>query len=267
MVTCQPVNATEIDRKTQNNIFNADSINHDTAESVTKSVQRQTSQQEEKSALTLKPLEYESSGGIFCCTSDIAPMKIMIPNQETVLLTGVLPSSQLLIHKKEVETQSGNDQKFLPLHSRIFTSSGDQDLDQINSVTLKSDSHNGTKQDKSGTNDFTRSDSFKEERSIPMKKRLIVDQHEQNNAQSFTPPVCSSHSHSPPSLISNSTTQRYIQQPNYMKLSHSVSQPIPELRPRYGDSWGYMPLQKRQKFGVQGTASREEGPLDLIKQS
>ncbi|XP_053398076.1 uncharacterized protein LOC123551310 [Mercenaria mercenaria] len=314
MVTCQPVN----DMQQQQQI--ARSMEQNGINGYAENGGRETVQQRNNSGLSVvneqrefeaKDLEFDCIGDTFCCTSDISPMKITIPAQDTVILTGLQAESQLLLHKNKTENKS-IDQKYSPLHLRVFTSNENYSLQNVKSVALKKISSDVQANENNIQQDTIRS-SFKEEKSIPMKKRIVVDQGEQSQCSSMSSsPQSYPQSRSPPTTFPSprhSSPLTYMPQqqqgfsqnvgrpPGLVSGQHSIlsqassfsvtpgplmsaspghGQPqgpsqqvsaVPKYRERFPDGWGYIPLQKRQKFGMHTNNSKEDAPLDLIKQT
>ena len=315
MVTCQPVNdmqhqPQQIARSMEQNEMNGciDNTGRDTIRQRNNSGLSVVNEQKE---FETKDLEFDCIGDTFCCTSDISPLKITIPAQDTVILTGLQAESELLVHKNKTENKS-IDQKYSPLHLRVFTSNENYSLQNIKSLMLKKTPADIQTNGVNGQQESVRS-SFKEEKSIPMKKRIVIDQTEasqcspmssspQSYAQSRSPPSSfSSSRHSSPltyipqqqgfnqnvcrpsglvsgqhPIMSQASSYSVPTQRPLMSASpgHGQSQgpsqqvsAVPKYRERFPDGWGYIPLQKRQKFGMHSSNSKEDSPLDLIKQT
>lgn len=304
MVTCQPVNDVQqqITRSTEQNGTNGYTDNRELG-------QRRNSAQSvmtEHREFEPKDLEFDCIGDTFCCTSDISPLKITIPAQDTVILTGLQADSQILVHSSRTEEKQSIDQKYSPLHLRVFTANDNFKLQNVKSVMLRKYSADGQFNESNISQDTVRS-SFKEEKCIPMKKRIVVDRRDQSQSsphsgspQSYTqsrspPPTFPSPRHYDPLTYMSQQQQGYsesIARPSglvsgqhtvqsqcstfamapgqQMSLPSGHGQPVPAIpkyRERFPDGWGYIPLQKRQKFGMHANNTKEDVPLDLIKQT
>jgi hypothetical protein len=315
MVTCQPVNdlqqpPQQIARSMEQNGVNG-CVDNPGREMERQRNNSGLSVMSEQREFEAKDLEFDCIGDTFCCTSDISPLKITIPAQDTVILTGLQAESELLVHKNKIENKS-IDQKYSPLHLRVFRSNENYSLQNVKSLMLKKTSADVQTNGVNGQQDPVRS-SFKEEKSIPMKKRIVLDQSEANQCspmsnspqsyqQSRSPPSSfSSPRHSSPltympqqqgfcqnvcrpsglvsgqhPIMSQASSYSVPPQQSHMSVSpgHGQSQgpsqqvsAVPKYRERFPDGWGYIPLQKRQKFGLHSNNSKEDVPLDLIKQT
>ncbi|WAR07682.1 hypothetical protein MAR_017640 [Mya arenaria] len=313
MVTCQPVSVGESQQP--QDVARATEQNHVNGFRENLWEQSQRTDTQKSREFTAKDIEFDCIGDTFCCTSDIAPLKVTIPAQDTLLLTGVQSDTQVLIHKKHDEKQSPLDEKYSPLHQRVLISKDSYSLQEVNRVLVKRNSSEWS-QFQENVNNIQESGrpNFKEDKSIPMKKRIVLDQESQNvsgshsnspqqsyaNSRSPPQPTFSQHTNtsaphgymSPPGfshpgqLPVNMTTGKapaINQAPPPMTQAHSypvvtgsnqmhsgISQGIPSVpkyRERFPEGWGYFPLQKRQKFGIQSNGNDNERPLELIKQS
>lgn len=304
MVTCQPVNVGETQPQEVLHPSEENGING-YREPHHESVHRRDSMQKLKTCFEFeaKDLEFDCIGDTFCCTSDVSPVKITIPAQDTVLLTGLQSDNQVLIHRRTEEKQSVLEEKYSPLHQRVLVSNDSFNLQQVETVMLKrmGPPDRQLSFDNNSSQESSRMNSFKEEKNIPMKKRIVIDQEAQNLSspqtgspqgsypQSRSPPFPR---HSPPnSYLSQqgfpqssgvpgmgtggpsgmSQSQGFIRAPGGIPLHAGLPQSLQSAayRDRFQDGWGYFPLQKRQKFGLQGIGNnnKEAVPLDLIKQS
>lgn len=186
--------------------------------------------------MDIKQVKFDKMGET-CCSSELSPLKVTLPTQETVLLTGVQPETQLLIHKRRKRQTQSTEEKYKPLELRVYASDDDFDVEQIRSVVLRDDRKGGYFLQDSGLIDPQKSNCFtkmQEENTVPMKKRFVVDQ---NGGQNLSFP--SSQSSSPPQVP-------------------------PQFKRRIPDGWGYIPFDKRQRYGVLQT--HEEIPLNLKMQ-
>lgn len=303
MVTCQPVNDVQqqVARSTEQNGINGYTDNRE-------QVHRRNSAQSvvtEHREFEPKDLEFDCIGDTFCCTSDISPLKITIPAQDTVILTGLQADSQILVHSSKTEEKQSVEQKYSPLHLRVFTAKEKFKLQNVRSVILRKNSADGQFNESNISQDTVRS-SFKEEKCIPMKKRIVVDRRDQSQSsphsgspQSYTqsrspPPTFPSPRHYDPMPYMSQQQQGYgesiaranelvsgqhtIQSqsstftmapgpPMSLPSGHQPVPAIPKYRERFPNGWDYIPLQKRQKFGIHANNAKEDAPLDLIKQT
>lgn len=323
MVTCQPVNDLQQQQQQIARCAEQNGVNgfgdHGNQDAGQQQLGNRGLPDREQRDFEAKDLEFDCIGDTFCCTSDISPLKITIPAQDTLVLTGLQADSQVLIHRNKDEKQS--DQKYSPLHCRIFSSNDNFSLDNVKSVIMNKPPTDNNAGESNYSQELTRS-SFKEEKSIPMKKRTVMDQSDPNPAGSHSnSPVPLSQSRSPPqnfprhssplAYMAQQQQQNYMQNHNAPRASGLVTahhqavaqsasypppqghsgnsshhhgytsgqghppvsestqnvQPIPKYRERFPDGWGYIPLQKRQKFGIHTNHTKDDGPLDLIKQS
>ena len=187
--------------------------------------------------LDIKHVKFDKAAETSCASFESSPLKVTVPTQETVLLTGVQPDTQILIHKMKKNTEQSTEEKYKPIELRVFASDEYFDIDQIKSVVIPDEKKGFYLQDSSMENP-QRSNCFmkmQEENTVPMKKRFVVEQNgEQNNLQNnFSYPT-----QSPPQL----------------------SQFPPQFKRRIPDGWGYL-VDKRQRYGVLQT--HEEIPLNL----
>ena len=189
--------------------------------------------------MDIKQVKFTKVGDTCCSAYELSPMKITLPTQDTVLLTGVQPDTQILIHnRKKMASKSGED-KYKPLELRVYASDDEFEVEQIKSVLLHDERKGGFLQDP-GLADPQKSNCFtkmQEENTIPMKKRFVVDQNGGQNIFSSNP-------------IPNQST--------------SPPQIPPQFKRRIPDGWGYIPFDKRQRYGMLQT--HEEVPLNLMKQ-
>ena len=302
MVTCQPVTVGESQQKEVAHPSEENGING-YREHSRDSVHRRDSMQKLKTCrdFEAKDLEFDCIGDTFCCVSDVSPVKITIPAQDTVLLTGLQSDNQVLIHRRSEEKQTVYEEKYSPLHQRVLVSSDSYGLQHVDTVMLKKAGppdrqisfDNNSSQE-------SRLNTFKEEKNIPMKKRLVIDQDTQNLSspqQTGSPQTAYPQSRTPPSFTRHSPPHGYLSQQAFSQNAGGAgmgSGGIPQgqgfirapgappmhagilqslssaaYRDRLQDGWGYFPQQKRQKFGLQGNSNnnKEAVPLDLIKQS
>lgn len=301
-MTCQPVNVGEQQQEISQ-MAGENGING-YREHLRESVNRRDSIHKLKTCYEFeaKDLEFDCIGDTFCSTSEVSPVKITIPAQDTVLLTGLQSNNQVLIHRRNEDNQSALEEKYSPLHQRVLVSNNSYKLQQVESVMLKKPTP-PDRQLSHDNNSNQESSRFKDDKNIPMKKRIVIDQESQNMSspqhvgspqgaypQSRSPPTFLRHSppHSfisqqaftqsggipnigsgPPPIMSQG--QSFIRNPGAPPMHAGLLQGVPSAsgyRDRFQDSWGYFPLQKRQKFGLQGNGNNKEAvPLDLIKQS
>lgn len=310
MVTCQPVNAGEAQQQQDVSQSSEENGINGYREPAREAVHRRDSIQRLKTCreFEAKDLEFDCIGDTFCCTSEVSPVKITIPAQDTVLLTGLQSDNQVLIHRRVEEKQSALEEKYCPLHQRVLMSHDSYGLQHVETVTLRRPllPDRQLSYDNNSSQESTRMNSFKEEKSIPMKKRIVLDPEAQSMSspqQSGSPQTAYPQSRSPPSFPRHSPPQGNFMPQHGFSQGGGVSamdsgppgglsqgpagflrgsgappihagllQGIPTMahyRERFQDSWSYFPQQKRQKFGLQGNGNsgKEAVPLDLIKQS
>ena len=186
--------------------------------------------------MDVKQVKFVKVGETCCSAYELSPMKVTLPTQDTVLFTGVPLDTQILIHKRKKMASQSAEEKYKPLELRVYASDDEFDVEQIQSVVLHDDRKGGTFLQDSGfdpqkSNCFTK---MQEENTVPMKKRFVVDQNGGQNP-SFSSNQCPS----PPQLP-------------------------PQFKRRIPDGWGYIPFDKRQRYGMLQT--HEEVPLNLMKQ-
>ena len=240
MVTCQPVHQSVSDQTNNNQPM-------DTRDSQSQSGSRKSSldstaqpingisSQLDRLSLDLdiKQVKFDKVAETCCASFESSTMKVTVPTQETVLLTGVQPDTQILIHKMKKNVTQSTEEKYKPLELRVLASDEDFDIEQIKSVVIPDEKKGFYLQD-NGL-DPQKSNCFmkmQEENTVPMKKRFVMDQ---NGEQNF----------------SYSSTQSPPQLP----------QLPPQFKRRIPDGWGYIPFDKRQRYGVLQT--HEEIPLNL----
>ena len=114
--------------------------------------------------IAIKQLEFESANDTYCAMSEASPLKVTVPTQSSVLLTGVPDSVQLLIHSREGPPLTSES-----LQSRIFHSQHEMD---VAVVTAMLSARNSFKNNSDGKKDnlTTLQDKHK-----PMKKRSLTD--------------------------------------------------------------------------------------------
>lgn len=240
VVTCQPVHQSVSDQTNNNQPM-------DTRDSQSQSGSRKSSldstaqpingisSQLDRLSLDLdiKQVKFDKVAETCCASFESSTMKVTVPTQETVLLTGVQPDTQILIHKMKKNVTQSTEEKYKPLELRVLASDEDFDIEQIKSVVIPDEKKGFYLQD-NGL-DPQKSNCFmkmQEENTVPMKKRFVMDQ---NGEQNF----------------SYSSTQSPPQLP----------QLPPQFKRRIPDGWGYIPFDKRQRYGVLQT--HEEIPLNL----
>ena len=239
MVTCQPVHQTLSEQTnnnqpmdTRDNQSNSGS-RKSSLDSTAQPINGISSQLDRLSLdLDIKQVKFDKASETSCASFESSPLKVTVPTQETVLLTGVQPDTQILIHKMKKNMEQSTEEKYKPLELRVFASDEDFDIDKIKSVVVPDEKKGFYLQDSSLENP-QRSNCFikmQEENTVPMKKRFVM---EQNGEQSFSYPT-----QSPPQL----------------------SQFPPQFKRRIPDGWGYL-VDKRQRYGVLQT--HEEIPLNL----
>ena len=227
MVTCQPVNVggsqqtQSVAMATEQNLVNGhrDSI----LESALKNDAPKSREFE------AKDLEFDCIGDTFCCTSETMPLKVTIPAQDTVLLTGLQADMQVLIHKQNDEKRPLGEEKYSPLHRRVLMSHDSYKMEDVETVVLRRPQPEGgaVKTSESYNHQEPTRSNFKEEKSIPMKKRIVFDQdsagmsspHSNSPQQSYPP----SRSPPPSSYPPHGTPPRGF--PTQMGFSHQGHHP------------------------------------------
>lgn len=80
----------------------------------------------EMTGTTIKQVEFTHVAGVYCSSEEFGPMKISIPTQDTMLVTGVPENLQVMLHKKRGPIFN---QESLP--ERIFCSENEMDVAEV----------------------------------------------------------------------------------------------------------------------------------------
>ena len=89
--------------------------------------------QTEDLGVAVKQVEFESVNHTYCSTAEIAPLKITVPTESSVLLSGLMDSVQVLVHNKVAPSVIPE-----PLKSRIFYSQHEKDVAVLSVLSNKS---------------------------------------------------------------------------------------------------------------------------------
>nr|XP_022302337.1 uncharacterized protein LOC111110197 [Crassostrea virginica] len=89
--------------------------------------------QPEDLGVAVKQVEFESVNHTYCSTAEIAPLKITVPTESSVLLSGLMDSVQVLVHNKVAPSVIPE-----PLKSRIFYSQHEKDVAVLSVLSNKS---------------------------------------------------------------------------------------------------------------------------------
>lgn len=129
MVVCSPVNKDDI--PCEEPAQNGHSLCKGDNPLPTNGLPQHTNSLQHKSPcvrnFSMKPVEFQSAGGIQVSSGDLDPVKVTVPALDTVLVTGITDNVQLLLHRK---TSACAD----PLTERVFTSDNHMDLAEVATV-------------------------------------------------------------------------------------------------------------------------------------
>ena len=122
--------------------------------------------------IEIKQVEFDSIGETCCSVTspdlDLGSIKVTMPTNETVLLTGLQNSTQVLVHNRVGQHPSNE-----PLSSRIFTSQHSMDVAEVAAVLS---TPNGTRGGKNISGDKHEHQSSQiQDKFKPMKKRSLTD--------------------------------------------------------------------------------------------
>lgn len=78
-------------------------------------------------SISIKQVEFRSFGDTYCSLAEIAPMKITIPTEDTLLVTGIPENVQLMVHKKHGQNNMSKES----IADRIFFSENEMDVAEV----------------------------------------------------------------------------------------------------------------------------------------
>ncbi|XP_076444471.1 uncharacterized protein LOC143282682 isoform X2 [Babylonia areolata] len=78
--------------------------------------------------ISIKQVEFRSFGDTYCSLAELSPMKITIPTEDTLLVSGVPDNVQLMLHKKQGEAISTSKEA---IADRIFYSENEMDVAEV----------------------------------------------------------------------------------------------------------------------------------------
>ncbi|KAK3096641.1 hypothetical protein FSP39_001973 [Pinctada imbricata] len=115
-------------------------------------------------SIAIKQVEFEDFGDTHCSSSELSPLKVTVPTQNTILMTGVPDSMQLLIHNRESPPMSAET-----LQSRVYYSQHEMD---VAVVTAMLSARNSIKSNPDSKKEHL---STLQDKHKPMKKRSLTD--------------------------------------------------------------------------------------------
>ncbi|KAJ8315271.1 hypothetical protein KUTeg_007421 [Tegillarca granosa] len=117
--------------------------------------------------ISIKQVEFYSLNDTHCSTQDINPIRVTVPSQDTVLISGLQDSVQLLVHNRE-----GPPMVPEPMHSRVFYSHHEMDVAVVAALVSARNSFKSTNQTvvEKPENFSKLLDKYK-----PVKKRSLTD--------------------------------------------------------------------------------------------
>lgn len=121
--------------------------------------------------VAVKQVEFESVNHTHCSSDAIAPLKITVPDESSILLSGVLDNVQVLVHSKDAPSVIPE-----PLKSRIFYSQHEKDVAVLSVLSNKSSTMKlATQQPSSATEKPEVSSKLLQDKHKPVKKRSLTD--------------------------------------------------------------------------------------------
>lgn len=117
--------------------------------------------------ISIKQVEFYSINETHCSTQDINPLRVTVPSHDTVLISGLQDSVQLLVHNRE-----GPPMVPEPMHSRVFYSHHEMDVAVVAALVSARNSFKSTNQTvvEKPENFSKLLDKYK-----PVKKRSLTD--------------------------------------------------------------------------------------------
>ena len=81
----------------------------------------------EVQGISIKQVEFRAFGDTYCSLAELSPMKITIPTEDTLLLSGIPDNVQLMLHKKQGEASLSKE----VIADRIFFSENEMDVAEV----------------------------------------------------------------------------------------------------------------------------------------